>query len=61
MPANHEKEEWIDGEKTEDIVAYLDRLYTAKRKVEKRISVLGGGEDAVCSLSSLVPCSEAII
>ena len=23
--ANHEKEEWINGEKTEDIVAFLDR------------------------------------
>ncbi|KAI0345241.1 hypothetical protein BDW22DRAFT_1354143 [Trametopsis cervina] len=40
--SNHENEEWINGEKTEDIVAFLDRLYTAKRKVEKRIVVLGG-------------------
>lgn len=45
--ANHEKDDWIDGEKTEDIVAYLDRLYTAKRKVEKRIAVLGGVDDSV--------------
>ncbi|KAF9479444.1 PhoX domain-containing protein [Pholiota conissans] len=44
--ANHEKEDWIDGEKTEDVVAFLDRLYTAKRKVEDRIVVLGGGEDS---------------
>lgn len=48
LEANHEKEEWINGEKTEDIVAFLDRLYTAKRKVEKRITVLGGGSEAVC-------------
>lgn len=47
--ANHEKEDWINGEKTEDIVAFLDRLYTAKRKVEKRIVVLGGEADPVCS------------
>ncbi|PCH34317.1 PhoX domain-containing protein [Wolfiporia cocos MD-104 SS10] len=40
--ADHEKDDWIDGEKTEDYVAFLDRLYTAKRKVEKRIVVLGG-------------------
>ncbi|PFH52254.1 hypothetical protein AMATHDRAFT_140583 [Amanita thiersii Skay4041] len=40
--ANHEKEDWINGEKTEDVVAFLDRLYTAKRKVEDRIVVLGG-------------------
>ncbi|KZT73343.1 PhoX domain-containing protein [Daedalea quercina L-15889] len=40
--ANHEKDDWINGEKTEDIVAFLDRLYTAKRTVEKRIAVLGG-------------------
>ncbi|KAG8846139.1 Intermediate filament protein, partial [Serendipita sp. 411] len=43
--ANHENEEWIKGEKTEDIVAYLDRLYTAKKKVEKRIQNLGGAAD----------------
>jgi len=45
--ANHEKEDWIDGEKTEDVVAFLDRLYTAKRKVEERIVVLGGQDDSV--------------
>ncbi|KAF9567795.1 PhoX domain-containing protein [Agrocybe pediades] len=38
-------DDWIDGEKTEDVVAFLDRLYTAKRKVEERIVVLGGGDD----------------
>ncbi|KAF9225522.1 hypothetical protein BS17DRAFT_700551 [Gyrodon lividus] len=43
--ANHEKEDWIDGERTEDVVAFLDRLYTAKRTVEQRIAVLGGGQD----------------
>lgn len=49
LQANHDKEDWIDGEKTEDVVAFLDRLYTAKRKVEERITVLGGGgEDTVC-------------
>ncbi|KIL71534.1 hypothetical protein M378DRAFT_65168 [Amanita muscaria Koide BX008] len=42
--ANHDKDDWIDGEKTEDVVAFLDRLYTAKRKVEERIVVLGGGD-----------------
>lgn len=45
--ANHEKDDWIDGERTEDVVAFLDRLYTAKRTVDQRIVVLGGGEDAV--------------
>ncbi|KAK0208716.1 PhoX domain-containing protein [Desarmillaria ectypa] len=44
--ANHEKDDWINGEKTEDVVAFLDRLYTAKRKVEERIVVLGGEEDS---------------
>lgn len=43
--ANHEKDDWINGEKTEDVVAFLDRLYTAKRKVEARITELGGEED----------------
>jgi len=45
--ANHEKDDWIDGEKTEDVVSYLDRLYTAKKKVEQRIVVLGGEDDSV--------------
>lgn len=55
-PANHENEDWINGEKTEDIVAFLDRLYTAKRKVEKRIVVLGGESEPVCTPS----CSRYI-
>lgn len=48
--ANHEKEDWISGEKTEDVVAFLDRLYTAKRTVEQRIVVLGG-EDSKSAAS----------
>ncbi|KAI0756273.1 PXA domain-containing protein [Daedaleopsis nitida] len=44
--ANNANSEWINGEKTEDVVAFLDRLYTAKRKVEKRIVVLGGEADS---------------
>ena len=43
--AKHEKEDWIDGERTEDVVAFLDRLYTAKRKVEQRIVMLGGEDE----------------
>ncbi|KAI0046622.1 PhoX domain-containing protein [Auriscalpium vulgare] len=43
--ANHEREDWINGEKTEDVVAFLDRLYTAKRQAELRIAVLGGNDD----------------
>lgn len=49
--ANHEKDDWIDGERTEDVVAFLDRLYTAKRTVEQRIAILGGGEDPVTNMS----------
>ena len=48
QPANNANSDWINGEKTEDIVAFLDRLYTAKRKVEKRIVLLGGEADSVC-------------
>ncbi|KAG1864682.1 PhoX domain-containing protein [Suillus subalutaceus] len=48
--ANHEKEDWISGEKTEDVVAFLDRLYTAKRTVEQRIVILGG-EDSKSAAS----------
>jgi hypothetical protein len=50
FPANHEKEDWINGERTEDVVAFLDRLYTAKRKVEQRIVVLGGEDDSVSQM-----------
>jgi sorting nexin-25 len=55
LPANHEKEDWINGEKTEDVVAFLDRLYTAKRKVEQRIIVLGGEDDSVKLLTARSP------
>ena len=48
--ANHDKDDWIDGEKTEDVVAFLDRLYTAKRKVEERIVILGGEDESVRNL-----------
>ncbi|KAG6889976.1 hypothetical protein C0995_012936 [Termitomyces sp. Mi166 len=44
IQANHEKDDWINGEKTENVVAFLDRLYTAKRRVEERIVVLGGDD-----------------
>ncbi|KIK70642.1 hypothetical protein GYMLUDRAFT_32683 [Collybiopsis luxurians FD-317 M1] len=44
--ANHEKDDWINGERTEDVVAFLDRLYTAKRRAEQRIVELGGGDDS---------------
>lgn len=45
--ADHANEDWIDGEKTEDVVSFLDRLYTAKRKAEERIIVLGGEDSSV--------------
>ncbi|KAL5495116.1 TRM8_1 [Sanghuangporus weigelae] len=44
--ARHENEDWIGGKRTEDVVAFLDRLYTAKRKIEKRIAILGGQDDS---------------
>jgi sorting nexin-25 len=42
--AQHASDDWINGEKTEDVVAYLDRLYNAKNKAEKRIDVLSGSK-----------------
>ena len=54
--ANHDKEDWIAGDKTEDLVAYLQRLYTAKNRVEERIAVLsGGGADAVVGVVGATP------
>ncbi|CCM04470.1 uncharacterized protein FIBRA_06650 [Fibroporia radiculosa] len=58
--ANHEKDDWINGEKTEDIVAFLDRLYTAKRKAEKRIVVLGGEADPRQPTYSEAPSTSRI-
>ncbi len=45
--ADHQKEDWINGVRTEDVVAFLDRLYTAKRKAEHRITTLGGYDESV--------------
>ncbi|KAG9125011.1 Intermediate filament protein [Ceratobasidium sp. 392] len=57
--AQHASDDWINGEKTEDIVAYLDRLYNAKNKVEKRIDALSGskvtGPRSPSSSSTLLP------
>ncbi|KAK7058470.1 tRNA (guanine-N(7)-)-methyltransferase (tRNA(m7G46)-methyltransferase) [Paramarasmius palmivorus] len=50
--ANHEKDDWINGERTEDVVAFLDRLYKAKRTAEQRIVELGGEQDSHKHISS---------
>ena len=34
-------------------MAFLDRLYTAKRKVEERIVVLGGEDESVCNVPTM--------
>ena len=34
-------------------MAFLDRLYTAKRKVEERIVILGGEDESVGSLPAI--------
>ena len=47
LEAAHQKDDWIDGARTEDVVAFLDRLYTAKRKAERRITALGGYDESV--------------
>jgi len=47
LEAAHQKDDWINGARTEDVVAYLDRLYTARRKAEQRITTLGGYDESV--------------
>ena len=47
LEAAHQKDDWINGARTEDVVAFLDRLYTAKRKAEQRITTLGGYDESV--------------
>jgi hypothetical protein len=51
--AAHQKDDWIDGARTEDVVAFLDRLYTAKRKAERRITALGGYDESVRIVTKL--------
>ncbi|KAL0581061.1 tRNA (guanine-N(7)-)-methyltransferase (tRNA(m7G46)-methyltransferase) [Marasmius crinis-equi] len=51
--ANHEKDDWINGERTEDVVAFLDRLYKAKRMVEERIVELGGEQSSITSKTGI--------
>ncbi|CDO73019.1 hypothetical protein BN946_scf185007.g73 [Trametes cinnabarina] len=58
--ANNANSDWINGEKTEDIVAFLDRLYTAKRKVEKRIVVLGGEADSRQTIYQETPTTTSL-
>lgn len=40
--ADRDPEEVMDGEKVEDIIVYINRLSTAKKRVDKRISTLSG-------------------
>jgi hypothetical protein len=54
--ADHAKDDWINGEKTEDVVSFLDRLFTARRKVEERIVALGGVEESTVS-----PCLRHLL
>ncbi|KAH9932024.1 PhoX domain-containing protein [Epithele typhae] len=58
--ANNANSDWINGEKTEDIVAFLDRLYTAKRQVEKRIVVLGGEADSRQTIYQETPTNSSL-
>lgn len=51
MTGNHENDEWVSGEKTEAVVAFLDRLYTAKKRAEDRIVILGGEAESVREFS----------
>ncbi|KAG8768998.1 Intermediate filament protein [Ceratobasidium sp. 428] len=61
--AQHASDDWINGERTEDIVAYLDRLYNAKNKAEKRIDALSGskmtGPRSPSSLSTPLPLATS--
>ena len=43
----HPNETVINGGSVESLEAFLERLYAAKRKIEKRITSLGGTNDSV--------------
>lgn len=52
--ADRDPEEVMDGEKVEDIIVYINRLSTAKKKVDKRIGTLSGEQfDFVSDLKIL--------
>lgn len=44
---SHPGEAMINGERVENLEAFLDKLNTAKRRVEKRITMLGGADNSV--------------
>jgi sorting nexin-25 len=46
-PDGRPNEPLINGERIETLETFLERLYVAKRKVEKRITLLGGTDDSV--------------
>lgn len=56
--AAHQKDDWINGERTEDVVAFLDRLYTAKGKAEQRIITLGGNDESKQLTTDTAPASH---
>ncbi|KAG8875090.1 Intermediate filament protein [Tulasnella sp. 331] len=58
--ANHENEELINGEKASDVVAYLDRLYNAKRQIENRIVLLGGDDDSTSGTSQQLSLRDVL-
>ncbi|KAF9084567.1 Intermediate filament protein [Mortierella sp. AD031] len=39
---NREKDDYVNGNKVEDIIVYINRLEVARRRAEKRIEALGG-------------------
>ncbi|KAI9512877.1 PhoX domain-containing protein [Russula earlei] len=56
--AAHQKDDWINGARTEDVVAYLDRLYTATRKAEQRINTLGGCDEGKQTMADTILSSR---
>jgi hypothetical protein len=55
--ANQEKGQISKGERIEDLLIHIDRLYVAKRSINKRIIELGGGIDLAVDISRQVgPC-----
>lgn len=55
FPDGRPVDELVDGVKVADWLSFVERLYAAKRKADKRIAELGGMESSVSSLRNFRP------
>jgi hypothetical protein len=52
--ADLEKGNVVTGDRVEDLLLHIDRLYVAKQRLDQRIAQLGGGRDVDVRVDSLL-------